>query len=219
MLNPINVAGPDDRRKQLMAKLGQQAQQNGAAHAAIPMPLGARAGTAAALGTGTGFRAPGMHALPNPQSTQSPNILANILARLGVGGRPQDNEVSHGLGSPISPYGPNYIPAPAPDTGSPIPAGGAAAGAGAGMVGLNGQPITHVPVAQATAPGPTPTNTGAVQGPSNTIVDTGFYTQGSPPVSLGGGLYYDPSSGQILNLGGPAAGASALPTAGRSFAV
>lgn len=199
MFSPMNVAGPDSRRKQLVAKLSQQAQQHGAANAGVPMPPGAAHGGsgAAALGVGRSFGAPQMRGLPSPQSSQAPNILASLLARLGVGGRPQENEVSGGPGSPISPYGSHYQPFAPAGPGSPIPAGGA-------QVSLPGSPQT-APTFTAEGPGAVPESAGQIAGPSgapnaSTIVDPGFFTQSNGPVPLGGGLFYDPSTGQVINL-------------------
>lgn len=212
MLSPINIAGPDQRRKQLMQKLSQQTQQ----HGSVPMPPGQH-GSAAALGAGVNFKSPGMRALPGVQNTNGSNVLASILARLGIGGRAQDNEMSSGLGSPISPYGPHYIPPPAASAGSPIPAGG-------------GTPPPLPPPGQA-LPDPgfqgggnpalqvgNPDYLGGGNPAQHGAPNPGFLGGGNPalgqggggPVPLGGGLYFDPNSGQIINLGGGGAGSAAL---------
>lgn len=211
MLSPINIAGPDQRRKQLVQKLSQQSQQ----HGSVPMPPGQH-GSASALGAGVNFKSPGMRALPGVQNTNGNNVLASILARLGIGGRAQDNEMSNGIGSPISPYGPHYIPPSAATAGSPIPAGG---GPGQisppppGPIGSTwaqtisgGQTNSSLPADQQLS-GVDP-GANVIGGPNQVAAPNAFGNPNSP-VPLGGGLYYDPSSGQIMNFG-PNAGAAAL---------
>src|SRR5579884_773932 len=99
---PIDQQGPDARRKQLIGKLMQQAQQQTAANAQTANT--ARTGGAAFAGSGAPF-----HGVDNaarafrPQTTQSSNILPSILAKLGGGlNAPQKGEVSPGRGIAIT---------------------------------------------------------------------------------------------------------------------
>jgi hypothetical protein len=227
MLNPINIAGPDQRRKQLMQKLTQQAGQ----HGAVPMPPGAH-GSAAALGAGTGFRSPGLRSNGGVQSTHGNNVLASILARLGVGGRAQDNEMSNGVGAPIGPYGPHYIPPPPANPGNPIPAGGQGGGGllggaasngltppGAGVAGINAGTISFDPYAQPSGTGAgaaNPNLSDPYAQPSGAGAGVGAVNAAGGRVPLGGGLYYDPSTGTVVNLGSGMGAASLLGGVGHS---
>jgi hypothetical protein len=112
---PMDPRGPDQRRKQLMAKLAQGRGRG------VPMP--AQAGHAS-MGTGAPFRGAGNF---RPPSTHGSNVMQSILQRLGVGGAPGQGEFSPGPGQAIGlggGAGDPYSQAPTPITGgTPIPGG------------------------------------------------------------------------------------------------
>jgi hypothetical protein len=116
VFSPLDPRGPDQRRKQLVAKLAQQAGAAHAASARTPMP-GRLAGPL--MSEGRAFRGAGDVRLGGKANvTQAPNILQSVLARLGVVGKSHAEEMSAGHGLPIAP--------PVPQTGMPIPPAGAA---------------------------------------------------------------------------------------------
>jgi hypothetical protein len=188
---PLDPRGPDQRRKQLVAKLAQQASatQNAAARIPVPGRLGSM------MSEGRAFRGAGAARLGGRADvTQAPNILQSVLARLGVLGHSHSEEMSAGRGLPIAP--------PAPSAGMPIPSGSPIH-----VPGNPGTPVSpspnHQPVQpsfDATAPGQSvPAGTNAISTPGGSgVVDPGFLTGSAGPVPLGNGLYYDPASGMIL---------------------
>jgi hypothetical protein len=185
IFTPIDPRGPDQRRKQLIAKLAGQAQafQN----ARVPRPAPLRGLPSALLGEGkqlgSGASRPGGQA----HVTQSPNILASVLSRLGVVGRSHAEEMSGGRGLPIAP--------PAPHAGSPIPTGSA----------------IPTPGQQPGPPAGLPTGADLAQqfpntpGVSSLDPNAQYLNMGndvpsaqSNYVDLGNGQFYDPATGHIL---------------------
>lgn len=210
IFTPMDPRGPDQRRKQLIAKLAQQAGANSGAAARVPMPgrLGPMASEGRAFRGASDTRLGG-----NANITQSPNILQSVLAKLGVLGHSHAEEVSQGRGLPITPPAPSQgLPIP---SGAPIPTPGGPAGGTTPMTGLNGVPVTASPDFQATTAGQqVPDSAGQIVGPQHTIVDPGFFMAGEGPVPLGNGLFYDPATGTILgtqDAGVAGAGVRALP--------
>jgi hypothetical protein len=209
MYSPVNVTGPDQRRKQLMAKLGQQAQGN----------MASQQGVAASVGTGLKAA---MHAMPRAQSTQSTNILPSVLARLGILGNPKADEVSQGFGAPIdSPHG---TPLLSSGSGTPIPTAGASpqlpaapqhftAAEGSAMTGpAIGQPggPAYGSSIDSGIPGAPPLVFNAPSDPS-VANDDGFNMQygGGGAIPLGGGHFFDPVSGQVVYNPAAASGGAA----------
>jgi hypothetical protein len=218
MFAPINVAGPDQRRKALMAKLGQQQQTNMG---------GSRS---AAQSVGQAFHPAVMHALVRASSTQGTNVLPSVLARLGILGHQNAEEVSQGFGAPISSYHPGVgvqtdQNAPGiPVAGSADPGQAAAALAGpatttdqqGNTVYAAGQAIpastgSTNPVLAAQMADPTSAYNAAAAASTpagNGVLDGGM-TQRGGLVPLGGGHFFDPATGQIAF--NPSVGAAGLP--------
>lgn len=182
VFSPIDVQAPDQRRKQLLQRLFQQAQQSRAAS-------GAMAST-----SGPNFRSalntrPGVFSM-----TQPGNIMADVLARLGVVGHDFQGDVSPGKGHAIGPE--HGTPGPVSPVGPPIPVpGGGAAPPAASMT-----PTPLDTTFGQSRPGiPTPSLSHAQEG----LVD------------LGGGMYYNQYLNRVvgspgglgsaaINLGGAA---------------
>lgn len=209
---PFDPRGPDQRRKQLIAKLAGQA---GAAQQAVsrtPMPghLGATT-----LAEGRSFRGASASRIGGQAHvTQSPNILASVLARLGVSGKSHSEEMSAGKGLPITPPAPSSV-LPDQQTGSAIPTPAMSGPSAAASTTSGTVPVqlasSGLPAEQAqivTGPGELPSGPGDIyttvdaSGNPTTkpLVDPGFLMGGgaNEPVPLGNGLYYDPSTGMVL---------------------
>jgi hypothetical protein len=205
VFSPLDPRGPDQRRKQLIAKLAGQAGAAQNAVSRIPMP-GRMGG--AMMAEGRSFHGASTSRLGGAAHvTQSPNILQSVLARLGVVGKSHAEEMSGGRGLPIAP--------PAPHAGSPLPPPGAAIPISNPVPTQPGPPGLPPGIAQTAAdigtPAPayqvTPDSAGQTL-PEGTdtlalpnggeMPDLGFYMADGGPVALGNGLYYDPASGTIL---------------------
>jgi hypothetical protein len=204
---PFDPRGPDQRRKQLIAKLAGQAGAAQQAGSRTPMP-GHFGG--ATLAEGRSFRGASSSRIGGQAHvTQQPNILASVLARLGVSGRSHSEEMSPGRGLPIAP--------PVPNVGLPIPAQGAAIPTPAQIPAVS--PVGGVPVASAsTDPTQSPPLTAATatnpDAVATNVSDSGLLTHsdgqggsygpilehgaGTTVVDLGNGMYYDPVSGQVI---------------------
>lgn len=196
---PMDPRGPDQRRKQLVAKLAQQAAATHGAMARVPMP--GVAGPSMSEGRAFGGRT---------QTTQAPNILQSVLARLGVVGKSHAEEVSAGHGLPIAPpaHGVNL---PNQPMGSAIPT--PAQAVGPGVPAQAGPTIAETP---RTAPGAAEYNGyDAPLSGGAPALDPGFGITDSGPVPLGNGLFYDPATGTILGQQAGALGGAARSLSGR----
>lgn len=183
MFAPINVAGPDQRRKQLAAKLGQQQQANASSNAGL------------AASVGQAFHPAVVHALAKTVATQSTNVLPSVLARLGITGNPNANEVSQGFGAPIAGYRPSAASIAPPGPVSPgIPVASAVAPGPAPLTGADtsfaGVPVNNTPIQN---------QQGAFVAPNQSMNPSADSGPSQPSlVDLGGGHFFDPSSGQIV---------------------
>ena len=209
LFDPMDVRGPDARRKQLMHKLAQQGRR------AVPLP--ARAGNAAG-GPGIGRMFSGA-ASARPQSVHPGNIVSSIAQRLGVGGGPQMGEYGGGVGSPIQGYGDPFSRAPqAISGGTPIAPNASWAGpAPDALPGGGFQP--PVPGGGGISPGMAPNGSysGVAPGVANPQQAVNFAAEGSAAVGntsglvpLGNGMYYDPASDQVVNHSAPNSGGGSL---------
>lgn len=120
---PVNQAAPDQRRKQLVAKLMQQAQAHGLQSAA----------NAGLVGTGPVFHSSAL-AQARPMATQASNLAQAIAARMGeMGHGPAAAEHSQAPGQAVPAALPvqaihasaHFIPVspvPAPQAPAPSPA-------------------------------------------------------------------------------------------------
>lgn len=192
IFSPLDPRGPDQRRKQLIAKLAGQAGATQNAVSRIPMP---RRMGGATMAEGRSFHGASTSRLGGAAHvTQSPNILQSVLSRLGVVGKSHAEEMSGGRGLPIAP--------PAPHASSPLPPPGAAiptpeqSASGIPEVGQSPPPFQVGPDS-AGQQIPDGTDTLALPG-GGTMPDLGFLMGDSGPVALGNGLYYDPGTGMIL---------------------
>lgn len=186
IFTPVDVRGPDARRKQLLQKLMGQAQEARGAASGVPMPT--HMGSVLGASGRTFKNATDFRGVPKVNVTQGANIIPSILARLGAAGTSYPAEQSPGpgrsIGSP-TPVGPptqhGYEPVTsAPHVNDPTPP----------QPGQSGPPIfgnTLGPDAGPTPFTPTP------PAPGNTF---------SPPVNdrvpLGGDMYYDPFIDAVL---------------------
>lgn len=189
IFTPQDPRGPDQRRKQLIAKLAGQAGAAQQAVGRIPMP----SRLAPAMAEGRSFHGASTTRLGGATHvTQNPNILASVMQRLGVLGRSHAEEMSGGHGLPIAPPAPSAN-APLPPQGSAIPTPNAGASAG---IGQSPAPFQASP---GTVGQQVPNGVDSIQTPGGqTTPDLGFLMGDSGPVPLGNGLYYDPASGTIL---------------------
>lgn len=112
VFTPLDVRGPDQRRKQLMQKLMMQGQGQGR----VPIPP--KAGSFLS-GAGRAFGSIGGRQAPRVNLTHGTNILPSILSKLGVTGTPHPEEVSPGEGIPIP--GESHSQSPNAPAGPPIP--------------------------------------------------------------------------------------------------
>lgn len=185
IFTPVDVRGPDARRKQLLQKLMGQAQSAQGAATQTPMPVGMRA---IATGEGRSFRnATDFHGVPKINVTQGTNIIPSILARLGAVGTSHPAEYSPGpgrsIGSPqIAAPGPPQaenpqMPTP-PNPGVNPPHGGPPI---FGNTLGDEQPGGQTPFAPTPAP------------PGDT-----FNSPVNDRIPLGGGLFYDPVIDAVL---------------------
>jgi hypothetical protein len=125
---PVDQSGPDNRRKQLIAKLMGQAQSNSAA-SAPGLSAPAAAGLMGAVG-------PSFHdqqlASSHPMATQAMNVLSTVMGNLGaMGHAPQPNEASAG-------HGIAAVPPATPDLHQSAHFVGPAASIGPGPTGFTG---------------------------------------------------------------------------------
>jgi hypothetical protein len=192
MFSPVNVAGPDQRRKQLMAKLGQQQQGN----------LAGR--SSAAQSVGQAFHPGIVHALVKAASTQGTNVLPSVLARLGIYGHNNPDEVSQGFGAPISSYtpgvgvqDPNQNAPGIPAAGSPDPSQAAQALGGLGIAQqrYGNSVLEQANAIQASGAGGGPA--GGIPGTDAASAYANSVSQQQQAISLGGGHFFDPTTGQI----------------------
>jgi hypothetical protein len=207
---PLDVRSPDQRRKQLLMRLAQ----------------GGRAGLVAEGSPSR--RAAAFRGIPRPQSTHAPNILASILAKLGVSGGPQAGEFSPGPGMAINPH--IHPGGPPPEVGGgglggiPIPTHGADPSGGDRLGsepplpgGVSGGGIPSAAGGYGLPPAPDTRGTDGAAGPSGPVpYDTrgtaGAAGPGGPAagglIPLGNGLYYDPVTDRVVG-GGAGAGSQA----------
>jgi hypothetical protein len=195
----------DNRRRQLVNHLFQQYKQT------------SNAGRAAAAGGGTAYRQGSAPGLLHTAMTQLPNVAQGVLGKLGPGGIGLSTAAEHSpfAGGEVHP--PQAAGMPMPQA-VPLPLPGPGAGGG-GLVAANtpANPYTQTgtPGAPANIPGvsnasfATPTQA-AAQGttPGSVLVDPGSTlfnsvtaSLPSTAVSLGGGSYFDPVSGQFITPG------------------
>lgn len=178
---PMDPRGPDQRRKQLMAKLAQQ--HRGAA----PMPTAA--GGMSFRGT-SNFR---------PPATHGGNVVASILQRLGVGGGPGQGEFSPGEGMPIGHTGAGdpFSRTPTPITGgTPIPHGDPPPVPPPG--------VTPTPAAPPLGDSPYPPTPTPSPVPPAGMTGSDATTEQTPGlIPLGNGLFYDPSTDRVTGGGAP----------------
>lgn len=177
---PINVAAGQDQKRQLLAKLMDQYQQNAGRAAALSGAVPAVAGVAS-LAHGRGPLGTGLvtGTLPNFGLA-----LASLLGPGGVGHPIAGRESSIGSGLPVT---------------MPFVANPHAYGSPARTVA----PPAVAPVASAVAPtAPTPV---APTAPPTTTGDPSASTAGVSPVSLGNNLYYNASTGQVVTGAAPIA--------------
>lgn len=203
---------PNDKRKQLVAKLMQQAS---APRAGAPMP-----GASVPATDGRSFRnATDVRRAGVQPITQAPNVLSSVLSKLGVTGRQLSNEVSPGEGLPIQ------IPGPIGHVGvdpreiaqgqaTPMPV--QAGTPGAGTIALpSGTPPTSFASSGAPEWSTPPTDVHPMGGwqqlPDGSFTAASDVPGGGVPslIPLGNGHYYDPVMDQILGHGAVAEGQAA----------
>lgn len=202
---PINVAAGQEQKRQLLAKLMQQYQQN--ASRAAGMPGASQVGGTAALPHNRFFGGTGRDA------SQMPNLAKTLIDRLGPGGyghpivghMPGIGANPH-LGSPIAPgllspggyanaptipVAPTSAPA-APSAPSAPAAPSAPSAPAASVLPPNSPGITGAPVTASIQPG-TPyspyqqfatTPQQQANGAPAMSVDPGFYTAASPTTMI-----------------------------------
>jgi len=177
------------------------------------------------VGMGEGRPFSGSSASPRGNFTHAPNVLASLMARLGVGGQGlgQASEMSAGPGMAI-PGRPHNAGVGTPDAswvgpprdaGAPMPAFGTTAPAQV----AGAPPLPPAPTGPGTgaldyldpnrAPAPTGPGTGALGSidPNRTAAPSGPAGGGGYGlVPLGNGMFYDPSSNQVV--GSPTGGSS-----------
>lgn len=181
MFAPTDPNVPDSRRKQLLAKLMQQAQQHGAASRGTALSHGAGG---LGLGAPSGF----FHGLGSqlpvvgPASTQGTNVSASIAPGLGIQGYiPQGSEASPVAGQALGPasarisdlhFSPHDV-----SGGSAIPS-----------------PSVQAPVLPTYTPGGL---TNVMSSPF-TPNDLAGVNAGGGMIPLGGGHFYDPVGDTVI---------------------
>jgi len=206
----IDVRIPDARRRKLMEKLSGAGRGGG-----VPMP-GVQSG--ALGGGGRSFRsASAFRGAPGSQKTHGSNVLASVLARLGIGGPSGGvGEVSPGRGMAIE-HIERFLP-PNPPVGgaNPIPTFGAGGISAPGIPPMNPVGETLASPGMGAAAGPINPTAAPVGGggyaPSPLgLPDPSQITSGAPTgiVPLGNGLYYDPELDTVMGPGSSAGGSAA----------
>lgn len=202
---PMDVRGPDQRRKQLASQVAQ-------ASIRPPRPLPpARGALGSALGMGGSAFGQMAHRMAPLAVTQPDNIMESILARLGITGRSGNaGEVSpgHGLAIPFTHPG---VPNPGPPQGQPIPVQGMPASPAAGIVTGAAMPTPQAAAPQAGALGPVGH---AIQSADMSIAANGGNLLGGgignllgSGIPLGNGLIYDPLNDVVSGQSAMTAGA------------
>lgn len=197
---------PNDKRKQLVAKLMQQAT---APHAGAPLPS-VPPTEGRSFRNATDVRRTGVQPI-----TQAPNVLSSVLSKLGVTGRSLSNEISPGYGLPIQIAGPLGHVGIDPREVAQGQATSMPVAPSPGVVPPTVDPTSSQPSAvYGGRPNLPPMALGGSNdvGPVTPTPTAGAYVSDDPHpglVPLGNGHYYDPVMDRILGHGAVAEGQAA----------